>query len=113
MEPRICLILTTVPNRETAERIAHVLVESRLAACVHIVPGLRSIYRWQGTVETADEVQLVIKTSAARYRVIEETIRCHHPYELPEILVVPVADGLPAYLRWVADSSQGQEGTYA
>jgi len=114
MEPRIVLILTTVPNLESAERIARVLVESGLAACVNIVPGVRSIYRWQGVVETAEEVQLVIKTSAGRYRVIEETIRSNHPHELPEIVVVPVADGLPAYLRWVAEESRGPDGaTYA
>lgn len=109
MEPRLILVLCTVPDLASAERIAHVLVEARLAACVNIVPGVRSVYRWQGAVEAANELQLVIKTVAERYHTVEETIRTHHPYALPEIIAVPVSEGAPAYLRWVAEESRGQD----
>ena len=112
MEARIVLVLCTVPDLACAERIARVLVEARLAACVNIVPGMRSVYRWQGAVESANELQLVIKTVAERTRTVEETLRVHHPYELPEIIVVPVVDGSPAYLRWVAEESRGQDTLY-
>lgn len=112
MEPRVLLVLTTVPDAATAERLARLLVEARLAACVNIVPGLRSVYRWQGAVEVAEELQLVIKTSEPRYRALEEALRSHHPYELPEIVALPVAQGARNYLRWIADESAGQDGVY-
>jgi len=113
MEPRIILILTTVPDAASAERIAALLVESGLAACVNILPSIRSVYRWRGTVERADELQLVIKTVSERYRAVEEAIRANHPYELPEVIVLPVAQGLPAYLQWIAQESAGTDPSYA
>ncbi|MBL8414685.1 MAG: divalent-cation tolerance protein CutA [Propionivibrio sp.] len=95
------LVLTNLPDRATAEALATVLVEDRLAACVNILQPCRSVYRWQGAVETAEEVPLLIKTSEARYAALENAIRVRHPYETPEIIAVPVALGLPDYLAWV------------
>lgn len=112
IQPRTILILTTVPDTATADRLASLLVESRLAACVNILPGVRSVYRWQGTVERADELQLIIKTASDGYRAVEEAIRAHHPYETPEIIALPIAQGLPAYLQWIVEESSGSEPLY-
>lgn len=97
----LLLVLTNLPDRATAEALAAVLVEDRLAACVNILQPCRSVYRWQGAVETADEVPLLIKTSEDRYAALENAIRDRHPYETPEIIALPVALGLPDYLAWV------------
>lgn len=96
------LVLTNLPDAEAARRLAGHLVEARLAACVNILAGCRSVYRWQGKVEEADEVPLLIKTTADRYPALEAAIRAGHPYELPEIVAVPVCFGLSEYLGWVA-----------
>ena len=95
------LVLTTLPDTASAGRIAEMLVGERLAACVNILPPARSVYRWLGVVEQAEETPLLIKTTAARYPALESRLRQEHPYELPEILAVPIAHGLPAYLGWV------------
>jgi periplasmic divalent cation tolerance protein len=96
------LVLTNLPDRTAAEMLANALIEARLAACVNILPPCRSVYRWQGAVEAADEVPLLIKTSEARYAALETAIRALHPYELPKLIAVPITHGLPAYLAWVA-----------
>ena len=99
----------TCPDPETAGRIAEALVEERLAACVNLVPGLRSIYRWQGQVERTDEVLLLIKTVPAQFERLQHRLRELHPHELPELLAVESAFGLPEYLRWVADATRPQD----
>jgi len=96
-----CLVITNLPDRDSAARLAHALIESRLAACINILSPCRSIYRWQGTTEDAEEFPMLIKTSRERYAALEAAIREAHPYELPEIIAVPLAAGLPAYLDWV------------
>ncbi len=96
------LVLTNCPDEEVANAIALALVEARLAACVNILPRAQSIYRWQGSVESATEIPLFIKSTAANYPALEKIIRQHHPYDVPEIIALPVAHGLPAYLNWVA-----------
>ncbi|QDF95409.1 divalent-cation tolerance protein CutA [Azoarcus sp. DD4] len=96
------IVITTLPDAEHAAALAARVVEERVAACVNILAPCTSVYRWQGQVETATEVPLLIKTAAARYPALEAVIRAHHPYELPEIVAVPVERGLPAYLDWVA-----------
>jgi len=96
------LVISTLPDRDHAEKMAHFLIEQQLAACVNILPSVTSVYRWQGKVESADETILLIKTTMARYPDLEAAIKDQHPYELPEIIAVPVSSGLSAYLEWVA-----------
>jgi periplasmic divalent cation tolerance protein len=101
----VLLVLTNCPDEETAGRIARTLVENRLAACVNVLPEVESTYRWQGSVEQAVEVPLLIKCTRERYAALEEAIRQLHPYTVPEIVAVPVVVGLPSYLRWVAEET--------
>ncbi len=86
--------------------MATILVEERLAACVNLVPGLTSIYRWQGTLRREPEYLLLIKTTAARFTQVRERIRALHPYEVPEIIALPIRDGDPAYLNWLTENTQ-------
>lgn len=95
------LILTTCPDADLAAVLARTLVSERLAACVNILPPVTSIYRWRGNVETASEHLLVIKTRVADYADVERRIRELHSYELPEVIAVPIVDGLPPYLAWL------------
>jgi periplasmic divalent cation tolerance protein len=97
----IRLVMTTVGSREEAERIAAVLVEAHLAACVNVVPGVNSVYRWQGKVERAEEVLLLIKTTVESLEGVEATLRRLHSYELPEFLVLQPEAGSKAYLDWL------------
>jgi len=102
------LVLCTCPDRDTAEGIARALVERRLAACVSVLPGMTSVYRWQGAVEQAPELQLVIKTTRARYAEVEAAVQAVHPYELPELLAVEPVAGLARYLDWItAETAPG------
>lgn len=96
------LILTNCPDEESANAIALALVESKLAACVNILPRVQSIYRWQGVVESATEIPLFFKSTVTNYPALEAAIRERHPYDVPEIIALPIQAGLPAYLNWVA-----------
>ena len=96
------LVLTTLPQREAAEALARELLAARLAACIQIGTTVHSLYHWHGEIETADETPVAIKTRAALYPRLEAAIRALHPYELPEIIAVPISHGLPAYLEWIA-----------
>ena len=95
------LIYCTCPDQKTAERIARHLVSDKLAACVNILPGVSSIYEWQGQIETAQEHLLLIKSQASRYTAIETAIKTLHPYQLPEIIAVAIARGSAEYLKWI------------
>ncbi len=95
------IVITNTPNREVALAIARALIERRLAACVNVLAECTSVYRWQGKLETASEVPVVIKTRAAIYDEVEAAIKSLHPYELPEIVAVSVERGLPDFLQWV------------
>ncbi len=97
------LVLTTCPNRRAASRIARALVGERLAACVNIVPIALSVYRWRGKVESAAEFLLVIKSLKRVYPKLETRLRALHPYELPEVIAVPIADGYRHYLSWITN----------
>jgi periplasmic divalent cation tolerance protein len=101
MPTPLLLLLCTVPDRETAKHLAGMLVEQGLAACVNISSPITSIYRWQGKTEQSEEFQLVIKTTKDRYPACESALLAEHPYELPEIIAVPVEQGLDGYLNWV------------
>lgn len=102
----VVLILTTVQDDESGEALARTLVEERLAACVNVQGPMTSVYRWQGTVETERERQLVIKTTSDRILAVEARVRQLHGYEVPEFLVVPVATGGAAFLSWVAEQTR-------
>jgi periplasmic divalent cation tolerance protein len=99
------LIITNLPDRAQALALAQKLVEARLAACVNVLADCTSVYLWQGKNETANEVPLFIKTLAEHYPAVEQLIKSQHPYELPEIIAVPISSGLPAYLKWIADET--------
>mgnify|MGYP006383139605 CR=1 FL=1 len=98
---RVLVVFCTCPDEASAARIAHALVEERLAACVNRVPGLRSTYRWRGAVHEDSEVLLVIKTAEDRFEALRERVVALHPYELPEIVAVPITHGLAPYLDWI------------
>lgn len=95
------LILTTLPDPDTARQLARQLVEARLAACVNVLAPCTSVYRWQAQVQEDAETPLLIKTSADRYAAVEAFLLQHHPYELPEIVALPIVQGLAGYLDWV------------
>jgi periplasmic divalent cation tolerance protein len=100
------LVITNLPDRDSAGKLAHLLIERRLAACINILSPCRSVYRWKGKTEDTEEFPVLIKTTRARYPELEAAIRAAHPYELPEIIAVPLAGGLPAYLEWVEAETQ-------
>ncbi len=95
------IVLTTCPDGEAAGRIARALVAENLVACVNILPPMRSVYRWKGKIEETGEQLLVIKIASARFPAVMDRVRALHPYELPEIVALPIADGLPDYLAWL------------
>jgi periplasmic divalent cation tolerance protein len=102
IEQELMIVFTTAPDAATAERIARALVEEGLAACVNRVPGLRSTYVWDGAIHDDEEILMIAKTTAARLPALRERLVALHPYELPEVIAVRVADGHDPYLRWVA-----------
>jgi len=95
--------MTTSPDPEIAGRLAEQLVDKALAACVNILPPMQSIYQWQGERRTGQECQLLIKTTRQRYAEVEAYIKGNHPYELPEIIAIPVETGSSEYLQWVTE----------
>jgi periplasmic divalent cation tolerance protein len=105
MEP-ILLVLTNAPDREAARRLADGLVAARLAACVNLLAECTSVYRWKGAVEAAAEIPVLIKTRAALFPEVEAFILKHHPYEVPEVIAVPLGRGSPAYLEWLMQQTQ-------
>ena len=100
------LVITNLPSRESAEKLAAQLVEGRFAACVNMLAPCRSTYRWQGKLQQDDEFPMLIKTTRERYAALEAAIKAGHPYELPEIIAVPITAGLSAYLNWVESETQ-------
>jgi periplasmic divalent cation tolerance protein len=96
------IILCTFPQFDFAKQCAHDLVEQKLAACVNILPLMTSVYAWQGNIETAQEHLLIIKTQTNQYAMIENWLKSNHPYEVPEIIALPIAQGLPDYLNWIS-----------
>ena len=107
VEPQALLVFVTISSAEEGRALARDLVTSRLAACVNVIPGISSIYRWKDAVEESAEALLVIKTTPERYPELESAIRSRHSYELPEILAIPVTAGLEPYLAWVGASVEG------
>ena len=103
-DQKILLALSTFPDRETAQRISNQLVTEKFAACANILPQIDSVYRWQGKIENGTETLVFFKVSEDRQGAFQEKLRSLHPYEVPEIIFVPVSSGLPDYLRWVAEN---------
>src|SRR4029434_1298844 len=100
-DEQLSIILVTIPSQDGALQLAHDLVRERLAACVNVVSGVRSIYAWEGKIERAEEGLLIIKTHRARYAALEAFVRAHHPYETPEIVEIPAGRVTPMYLQWI------------
>jgi periplasmic divalent cation tolerance protein len=100
----VLLVITTLPDQASANMLATRLVEERLAACVNILAPCGAVYRWQGAVETASEIPILIKTTRVGYPALEAAVQALHPYEIPELIALPVTHGLAAYLDWVAAS---------
>ena len=107
MSDEILLACSTFPQVETAREVARQLVTENLAACANIIPAVESIYRWQGKLEESPETLVLFKTTAARYAAFQDRLKSLHPYDVPEIICLRVADGLPAYLNWVSASCSG------
>lgn len=105
MENTCLLVLTTCPDAEFAATLAAKVVDARLAACVNIVPGIQSVYRWKGQRQTGTERLLLIKTRAELYDRLEQAITESHPYELPEVIAVPIKNGLAGYLAWIGEAT--------
>ena len=100
------LIFTNFPDKESASTLAQKLIDEQLAACVNIMSTCTSIYRWQDVTESADETPVFIKTRQDHYKQVEELIKSMHPYELPEVIIVPITGGLPAYLQWIIEETR-------
>lgn len=103
-ESKYQLVFSTVPDRETAGKIAAAVVEEGLAACVSIIPGLTSVYSWQGKICKDDELLLMMKTTADLYKQLEAAIKRLHPYEVPEVVAIGIDKGLPEYLNWISET---------
>ncbi len=106
METEARVVLCTVPTGDIAAQIARELIQRRLAACVNVIPGITSVYRWKGSITTDAEQLLVIKTSSSLMDSLQQAIQELHPYELPEIIAVPIVGGLPAYLAWINECTK-------
>jgi periplasmic divalent cation tolerance protein len=104
MAEKVLLALSTFPDQETARDISNELVTKKLAACANILPGVQSIYRWNEKIESGNETLVLFKLSDDRRSKFQQTLRSLHPYEVPEIIFVPISSGLPEYLQWVVES---------
>ena len=105
-EKELIIVFCTVPDDKTAERLASGLVEERLAACVKLIPGVRSFYRWEGKLEVASEIQLLIKTERSHFEAIDKWIHDHHPYEVPELVAVSASQVSDPYAKWAVEQTR-------
>ncbi len=105
-EEQVCVVLCTVPSEDVASAVAQAVLHARAAACVNVLPGVRSHYWWDGALQADSELLLVIKTTRARYPALQAAVRQAHPYEVPEIIALDVAEGWPPYLAWVAQEAR-------
>lgn len=106
MRTQAILVMTNVSDAFAARRMARQLIEQRVAACVNCLPAVQSVYRWQGEIEEATEITLLIKTTRALYAETEAAIKLLHPYQLPEIIAIPIVEGLPQYLDWIEQETK-------
>jgi periplasmic divalent cation tolerance protein len=110
LETRVRTVLVTVPDTGTAESMGRTLVEEGLAACANILPGITSVYRWEGSLQRDSETLVVLKTTAARSDALRDRVVDLHPYDVPEVLVLPVVGGHAPYLRWVEEQVEDAHG---
>ena len=106
----VLVCVCTCPDLDGARTLGRALVGERLAACAQVLPGVESIYRWNGAIESAGETLLILKTTRARHDALQARLDALHPYEVPELVALPAVAGLPAYLHWVADSTRADDG---
>jgi periplasmic divalent cation tolerance protein len=104
-DTRFVVVLTTFPVDRDVDQFAQTLVREKLAACVNVLPVMRSVYSWKGTLETSDERQVVIKTSTGRVADLERRVKALHPYEIPEFVVIPIVEGSHDYLAWISENT--------
>jgi periplasmic divalent cation tolerance protein len=104
------VVLSTCASLEDGERLARALVDARLAACVNLIPAMRSVYRWRGAVESESECLIVIKSSREQFDALRETVAMLHPYDVPELIALPILDGAPNYLDWLTANVRGGRG---
>jgi periplasmic divalent cation tolerance protein len=109
-EKDFLLVLSTCPSMEAAESMARALVEASLAACVNVAPGLKSIYCWNGSLQSDEEALMLIKTTTERFPALRERLVELHPYEVPEVVALPIVDGHDAYLRWIGSATASTGG---
>ena len=108
--PPAILVLTTLPTEQDARGFVRRLVEERIVACGTVFAGVTSVYRWEGRVEESSEAQVLLKTASSRWDDVRSAVAEHHPYDVPELLALPIASGLDAYLRWIASETIALEG---
>ena len=101
-DAQILMVMSNAPDQATAHALARALIEAKLAACVNVLPGVQSVYRWQGQIEQADEVALLIKTTRQNYAQLQQLLVSAHPYDVPELIAWPITEGYAPYLHWVA-----------
>ncbi|MFM7657106.1 MAG: divalent-cation tolerance protein CutA [Burkholderiaceae bacterium] len=106
---QVLMVMSNAPDQATAHTLAHALVEAKLAACVNILPGVKSVYRWQGDIEHAEEVTLLIKTTRQHYAQLQQALVHAHPYDLPEVIAWPIAEGYAPYLHWIASETTSEK----
>ncbi|MES1994182.1 MAG: divalent-cation tolerance protein CutA [Pseudomonadota bacterium] len=107
MSEAVWVVLCNCPDQDSADRLAMLMVERRLAACASRLPGVRAVYRWQGRIEHTEECSVLFKTTADRYPALESCLKTEHPYEIPEIIAWPISAGLGSYLDWVRAETRG------
>ena len=108
-DAQVLLVMSNMPDKASAQALARTLVEAKLAACVNILPGVQSVYRWQGQIEQADEVTLLIKTTPQHYAQLQRALVDVHPYDVPEVIALPVTEGYAPYLHWVVAETSSEK----
>lgn len=108
-DAQVLLVMSNVPDNASAQALARTIVEAKLAACVNILPGVQSVYRWQGQIEQANEVTLLIKTTPQHYAQLQWALVDAHPYDVPEVIALPVTEGYAPYLQWVVAETSSEK----
>lgn len=105
MSAQQIIVLITVPSKDVGLKIARILVENGLAACVNLLPGIRSVYRWEGSIAEDEELLLIVKTKQSLFETLSDTVTQNHPYDVPEVIALPIVTGLKEYLSWMDEET--------